>query len=107
MAESEQVVFIKVAGDVSTGQLGELGQALEDAIPEEWGVVLFTDEVEVADMDEFERVMEDTVRQLKGEDHRLAGAEPAEQPADPPWDEEKVETFREDVAEGMEDERHE
>lgn len=76
---TEQVAFVRVAGQPTGEELGELNAALEETLPEEWGVVLYTEEVEFVDVDEFERVMEDTLRQLKGE-HRLDGAEPAEQP---------------------------
>ena len=95
MAESEQVAFLRVAGQPTGEEVGELKDAVDSALPEEWGVVVYTAEAEFTDVDEFERVLKDTLRQLKDE-HRLDGAdhreepelaEPAKQPADPPWDE--------------------
>jgi hypothetical protein len=84
---SKHVAFLRVAGQPTGEEVKELKDAVDSALSEEWGVVVYTGEAKFTDVDEFERVLKDTLRQLKDEDHRLANAEPAEQPAEPPWEE--------------------
>ena len=76
---SEQTVFVKVAGNPTGEDMAALNEALNEALPEEWGVVLFTDEIEAMDATEAISQLRNVADELE-KDHRLAGAEPAEQP---------------------------
>lgn len=80
---AEQVAFIRVAGDATEEDLSNLYSTLNEQLPEPWGVVVVTDEVEFMDKEEVSAFADD-LRHLIGEEHRLANAEPAQQPADLP-----------------------
>lgn len=80
---AEQVAFIRVAGNPTEEELGNLYSTLNEQLPEPWGIVVLTDEVEFMDKEEVSAFADD-LRHLIGEEHRLANAEPAEQPADLP-----------------------
>lgn len=83
--DTERVAFLRVPSDIREEEVEQLKSDMEATIPDKWGLVLYTDDLGFEDVDKFQQVLEDTLAQLKG-NHRLSGAEPADQPADPPWE---------------------
>lgn len=110
--EEERFVILQGPAGMTEEEYGRLGEAVNEALPEDMSALLIRGEVSTLSREELANTLEATLMDM-GEEHRLAGAEPdahrlagaepAEQPADPPWEDEDVEQFKEDMEDGMGD----
>lgn len=82
---ADQVVFIRVAGDPTGKMLSDLYETLNETLPEPWGVVVLTEEVEAMDREEVNEFAEDLKRLVGEEEEEVESSteEPEKVPKGP------------------------
>jgi hypothetical protein len=85
--EPEEFVVLQLPESYTSEEVAEIADHVEEGLPDDHASLVIGDGIKTLSREELVNVLEDTVASVKGE-HRLAGAEPAEQPADPPWEDE-------------------
>lgn len=107
----EEVVVLQLPESYTSEEVADIADHVEAGLPDDTTSLVIGDGIKTLSAEELATVLEDAAATVRGE-HRLDGAdhrdkperaEPAEQPADPPWEDEDVEQFKEDMSEGMED----
>lgn len=94
--EPEEFVVLQLPESYTSEEVSAIAEHVEEGLPDDHASLVIGDGIKTLSRGELVNVLEETVASVKGE-HRLAGAEPAEQPADPPWEDEDVEQFKEDM----------
>jgi len=84
----DEFVLVRVPESFTSEDVEAVAEAVDEVLPEDMESLVLGGGVKTLSREELVNVLEDTVAAVKGE-HRLAGAEPAEQPADPPWEDEE------------------
>lgn len=100
-AEGREVLAIQAPETVTDEDMDALVEEANKVLPEHVEVLVIGGGLETLTPDELAELLE-TTRERVLNNHRLAGAEPAEQPADPPWEDEEVEQFKEDMEDANE-----
>lgn len=97
-SEEERFVVLQGPAGMTEEEYGRLAEAVEATLPDDMSALIMRGEISTLSRSELVNVLEQAMEEaLHG--HRLEGAEPAEQPADPPWEDEDVEDFREAMSE--------
>ena len=90
--EEERFVILQGPAGMTEEEYGRLAEAVEATLPDDMSALVLSGEVSVLSREELAETLEVALEEVRhGGEHRLAGAEPAEQPADPPWEEDEEE----------------
>lgn len=84
----EEYVVVQCPDHLEAPVVERVAEAVEANLPDDVGCLILGAGLKTLSREELAETLEVALEEVRHGEHRLAGAEPAEQPADPPWEDE-------------------